>query len=298
MIRSMTGFAEQSLSLILADSSTVHATISIKSLNSRFFETMFRLPHPLSNLETDLVKRLKKELHRGSVHFTIYVGDLSAFKGAVAPALMTVTSYVHAIEEIKKHSNLSGSIDLKDIITLPNVFVLQEQRLAEQSIALILKTTDTLIQKLIADQAREGALLAQDLLERIALAKQEMATIAVRAEQLMEEKKQQVMAEIQGLGADDSKAADTHKSILYVALDKIDIHEEIARFKNHLDNLEQQLVDKKTVENGKRIDFILQELAREINTIAAKCSDSDISMRAINIKVELEKAREQTQNIV
>jgi uncharacterized protein (TIGR00255 family) len=178
------------------------------------------------------------------------------------------------------------------------VFVLQEQRLAEQSTTLILKTTDSLIQKLIADQEREGALLAQDLLERVALAKKELAIIETRSEQLMQEKKQQVTAEIQELSAHDSKAAETHKSILYIALDKIDIHEEIARFKNHLDNLEQQLTNKKSVENGKRIDFILQEMAREINTIAAKCSDSDISMRAINIKVELEKAREQTQNIV
>lgn len=298
MIRSMTGFAEQSISLTLDDGSTVHATINIKSLNSRFFEASCRLPHPLSNLETDLIRRLKKALYRGYVHFTIHVSDLGAFKGAVAPALATVSSYLESIDQIRKHSSITGMVELKDIIALPNVFVLQEQCLAEKSVSLIVKTTDTLIQKLIHDQEREGALLAHDVLERIMLVKEEISVIEKRAKQLMEEKKQQVSAEIQTVATDEAKLSEAHKSILYITLDKIDIHEEITRFKNHLGSLEQQLKTNKSIENGKRIDFTLQELAREINTIAAKCADSDISTRAINIKVELEKAREQAQNIV
>lgn len=87
------------------------------------------------------------------------------------------------------------------------------------------------------------------------------------------------------------------RSAVYVVLDKIDIHEEITRFKSHIENL-QKLIEDKKIEKGKRLDFTLQELSREINTITAKCSDAGISTRAIDIKVELEKAREQTQNIV
>ena len=80
-------------------------------------------------------------------------------------------------------------------------------------------------------------------------------------------------------------------------LNKVDIHEEIVRFKSHLGNIEKQLSSKK-VEKGKRLDFTLQEMGREINTITAKCSSSTISSHAINIKVEIEKVREQIQNIV
>jgi len=84
---------------------------------------------------------------------------------------------------------------------------------------------------------------------------------------------------------------------LYISLDKMDIHEEIVRFKSHLKNITQQLESEKK-EKGKRLDFTLQELAREINTLSSKCSDASITSQAINIKVELEKSREQTQNIV
>ena len=80
-------------------------------------------------------------------------------------------------------------------------------------------------------------------------------------------------------------------------LDKMDIHEEIIRFKSHVNDMHEQLLSK-TPEQGKRLDFTLQELGREINTIAAKCSDATISKRAINAKVEIEKAREQVQNII
>ena len=91
--------------------------------------------------------------------------------------------------------------------------------------------------------------------------------------------------------------ADARKSAMYAMLDKIDIHEEIVRFQSHLKNL-QDLLNSAGVEKGKRLDFTFQELAREINTITAKCSDSKICEQAINIKVEIEKSREQTQNIV
>jgi len=87
------------------------------------------------------------------------------------------------------------------------------------------------------------------------------------------------------------------KNALFALLDKMDIHEEIVRFKSHLKSLHHQL-DSAEIEKGKRLDFTLQELGREINTIAAKCSDATIGALAINVKVELEKAREQTQNIV
>jgi uncharacterized protein (TIGR00255 family) len=91
--------------------------------------------------------------------------------------------------------------------------------------------------------------------------------------------------------------AELQRTAAYMTLEKMDINEEIVRFKSHLANFEQQLTAA-GIEKGKRLDFTLQELAREINTIAAKCSDATIGAAAIDIKVELEKAREQVQNVV
>ena len=113
----------------------------------------------------------------------------------------------------------------------------------------------------------------------------------------MVSQKQKINEALAELENDTSKFAEMQKNALYAILDKIDVHEEIVRFKNHLKTLLASL-ESSDIEKGKRIDFILQELSREINTITAKCSDATISSHAINIKVELEKAREQTQNIV
>jgi uncharacterized protein (TIGR00255 family) len=124
-----------------------------------------------------------------------------------------------------------------------------------------------------------------------------MKTISERAHIVVEEWKKKVHTTIQAIGAADNLMVDAQKSGLYSMLDKIDIHEEIIRLNNHLDQLIKNLSSQET-EKGKRLDFTLQELGREINTIASKCSDSIISGHAINVKVEIEKMREQIQNIV
>ncbi len=112
-----------------------------------------------------------------------------------------------------------------------------------------------------------------------------------------EEWKKKVHNTLQEIGADENLIANAQKSGLYSMLDKIDIHEEITRLNSHLDHVVTNLQSDEP-EKGKRLDFTLQELGREINTIAAKCSDSTISTHAINVKVEIEKIREQIQNIV
>jgi uncharacterized protein (TIGR00255 family) len=114
---------------------------------------------------------------------------------------------------------------------------------------------------------------------------------------LAEEQKTKINEAIKTLEVDESQLAETRKNALYTILDKMDINEEIVRFKSHLASLKQQLAAQ-TPEKGKRLDFTLQELGREINTIAAKCSDARIGSQAINVKVEIEKVREQVQNLV
>ncbi len=155
----------------------------------------------------------------------------------------------------------------------------------------------SLIDELIEMQTKEGQALKKDIIARVAIIDKEIKAIEIAFEALMISQKQKVNEGLAGLEKDASKFAEMQKDALYAILDKIDVHEEIVRFKNHLKTLLISL-ESQEIEKGKRIDFILQELSREINTITAKCSDAAISSHAINIKVELEKAREQTQNIV
>lgn len=297
MIRSMTGFATKSLTLTLEDGSKAQVTINLKSLNSRFFEVTSKLPYPLSNLETDLTKLLRKNLLRGHIYFTIHTSTPNAFKSVVEPSVPILHDYLKAIDAIKKECGISDPLTLDNVLHLPNVFSLAEKSLDHTSKDLIIDSTKQLIDELITSQEQEGKTLHHDLAERIAIMQKEIDKIESSSAELMETQKAKVNQSLQELDDDENKLADVQKNALYVMLDKMDIHEEIVRFKTHLGSLNSQL-DAAAIEKGKRLDFTLQELAREINTIAAKCSDAAIGALAINVKVELEKAREQTQNIV
>ncbi len=297
MIRSMTGFAAQSLVFTLEDGSKAHVAISLKSLNSRFFEVTCKLPYPLSNLETEITKLLKKHLFRGHIYFTINTNTPTAFKSVAEPALSIIHEYMKTIAIIKKECNIQESPSLDTILQLPNVFNLAEKSLDSASIELILQTTKQLIDEVIKAQEIEGKMLLEDIAQRIDIMQKEIDTIEHNSADLMEAQKAKIHLALQEMALDESKVNELHKNTLYSLLDKMDIHEEIVRFKSHLKSLSAHLKSSE-IEKGKRLDFTLQELAREINTIAAKCSDASIGSLAINVKVELEKAREQTQNIV
>lgn len=296
MIRSMTGFATKSLILAIHESKTP-ITLNIKSLNSRYFDSNCKMPYPLASLETDFIRLFKSKLHRGSITFTIHIGNPNAFKGAIEPSTATLKNYLEALDTIKKTFAIEGTLSIANVLLLPNIFITEEQELDDASKKIIFDAADSLIDELISAQVKEGQALKKDIVERMHIIEKEIKAIEVAFEALMISQKQKVNEGLAGLEKDTSKFADMQKDALYAILDKIDVHEEIVRFKNHLKTLLSSL-ESREIEKGKRIDFILQELSREINTITAKCADGAISAHAINVKVELEKAREQTQNIV
>jgi uncharacterized protein (TIGR00255 family) len=306
MVLSMTGFSSliitlptQKTALPSKTCTDIQMTMTLKSLNSRFFEANCKLPYSLAQLETDIIKQCKAKLYRGNIYFTIHMHNPSALTAAIQPSLNTVSGYIKALENIKHTFSLEGNIALADIISLPNIFETCEQPLSEEITTVILQAADQLITTLSNVRLKEGQLLAQDLHQRIKSIKQYLEQLEPRAAVVMEQKKQQLFSSLQALIGNETQATPSEMQCisLYNQLDKVDIHEEIVRFKMHLDAL-VACIDSADKEKGKKLDFILQELFREINTIASKCSDALISSIAINVKVELEKAREQAQNIV
>lgn len=293
----MTGFAIKTITLT-KQRLTVQLTLSIKSLNSRFLETTCKVPNALYHLETDFIKRFKEELLRGYVLFTVHINNPSFFKGPVSVEMNTAQSYLAAIKTLQDQCSIQGNITINDIITLPSVFSIEEQGISEPEKNSILKAVDELLQDLIKVRTNEGKALYEDLQKRCVNVDVEINNIEREAERTMKERKAKILEKINLLNAQQgNETSETQRISLYFDLDKIDIHEEITRFKNHIKTFKSCL-ESPEQEKGRRLDFTLQELAREVNTIAAKCSDSTISSHAINIKVELEKAREQVQNIV
>ena len=292
----MTGFANTTVSLPVRDQA-LHISMSLKTLNSRFFESSCKLPHTLTELETACLRIFKTRLVRGSVFFTVYIHNTALLKGDVILSQNMIKNYLSAINNLKQSFSLPGEITVSEIMTLPHIFEIPEESLSPELINVLLVEINKLIDTVIAERKREGAHLHQDLMQRAAIMQDLLKKIEPRAQLVITEKRESITASWMAIAPADQQTKDQHLLMLYGQLDRIDIHEEIVRFKTHLEHL-QKILNNSDEEKGKKLDFILQEMFREVNTMNAKCSDSQISEYAISLKVELEKSREQVQNIV
>lgn len=309
-VLSMTGFSSAILSVPLlvpsdaqagtsSKSVSLQITVTLKSLNSRFFESTCKLPYALTHLETEIIKILKSKLHRGNIYFTLHMTNPHALTCVVEPSMGAIAGYISAIKHIQNNFNIAGQVTISDVIGLPHIFQTQDQQFDVTTTDFVLKAVNQLVDELYSTRLKEGEALAKDMHGRIANIRTALAKLEPRAIFVMEQKKQQILQNLEQLAqnAEENKNLELQKLTAYSQFEKLDIHEELVRFKTHAENLETTL-NSKDIEKGKKLDFTLQELFREINTIASKCSDALISSLVIDIKVELEKAREQTQNIV
>jgi len=298
MLYSMTGFASKTITVHPSKEQSVNLSLSLKSLNSRFFEATCKLPYALNNLETELIKLFKKELHRGHIYFVVHASAPNIVETEILPAMDVVRGYLNAIETIKEKTGISGEITIKNILSLPNIFKTAEQNIEDtQTIKTLFDATRELINDVINARKKEGEALEVDIIKRMNTAEKDIIAIEKEFHAFIEKQKVIVAKEIGVLENVTDEIAESRRQAVYALLNKIDINEEIVRFKNHLATFKNYL-NNPDIEKGKRLDFTLQELMRETNTIAAKCSNSTISGHAVNIKVELEKAREQVQNVV
>lgn len=309
MILSMTGYASSTAEVTLPNKEKMILAISLKSLNSRFFEASCKLPSLLSSLEITLQRQLKKALHRGHVFLHIKIVNPESLEEKIVPSLSTIENYVHAIQIIQKKFKLNDSITLSQILQLPNTLQSEDAQLSTSVDQAILQHVQSLTEILIAAQKKEGLALTHDIKAQLTSMKKRIAEIKKHSHRIIQEKKDELKTVMTALheftqtsdeqipATSEQCLLDTKKSALVYELEKIDINEEIVRFNSHLKNIALQLQVKEPVK-GKRLDFTIQELNREINTIGAKCSNVQISSLVIDIKTELEKVREQAQNII
>lgn len=302
----MTGFATSTVEIPLSSNNgSMILSISMKSLNSRFFELTCKIPSLLANLEVPAQRILQKQLHRGHVSLHIKIVNSELLNEPIKPALDTIQNYLVAIDTIQRKFNIQDSVTLAQILQLPNVLQSQEVQLTEDIETAILQAIAQLAEQMIITQQEEGAQLAHDIKEQLASMKIKIAQIQLLSQQLIKEKKESLTEIMTALAAFEQTEQKTteqclleaKKTTLMYEIEKIDINEETVRFNSHLINVAQQFETSDPVK-GKKIDFIVQELNREINTVASKCSNIAISTLAIDIKSELEKAREQAQNII
>lgn len=308
MMLSMTGFATFTIQIPVCNQGIMIIEISLKSLNSRYFELSCKLPSIFTHLEVQLQRILQKKLHRGHVSLHIKIINSDILYTSIQPSMTTITNYVNAIDQIKKSLNIQEEITIAQILQLPDVLISQELILDDTSIRGIIDAVEKTAEKMQETQRDEGRHLADDITQQLISMGQKIIEIQQLSTIHIHDKKESLQLIIhqinsfQSLGTSEQKTTEqmlleTKKANLLYEIEKLDINEETVRFQTHLTNLRAQMISDETIK-GKKIDFTIQELNREINTIASKCSHVGTSSIAIEIKAKLEKAREQAQNII
>lgn len=296
MLSSMTGFSSQTVSLLLKSGSTISLEVELKSLNSKFFEASCKLPGSINFLEISIINLLKKKLVRGRLSLSVRVDGSGDLFERVVPALRVIKDYIVSIQEIKKQLKIPGELTISDVISLPNIFSFEKTGIEKGMESSILKIISKVGDQVAVMRRVEGKQLQEDLEKRFVLCGDYIDQIKKLFDHFIKQQKVEIKKLIV-LSENGNQEAEKSLGERYELLNKIDIHEEIVRFRSHLKVI-NKLLKSMQIEKGRRLDFMLQELARETNTITAKCSKFEIGSVAVDIKVELEKAREQVQNIV
>lgn len=292
MIRSMTGFggAEEKVK-------SGKIIIEIKTVNHKFFDPTLKLPNNLSVFEDEIKEILQKKISRGKINLNLmYDGPLVLKGEAMTINRLAAKNYYNELTGLKRYLGLKEEIAAKDILALPGVLECEAQdRGLTKFWPKIKRCLGKAIDKLLSDREKEGKSIYTDLMKRTRRIESMLSIIKSRAHLNIEEYRKRFAERVKDLTG--GRNIDMGRLEMEVAIfaKNSDISEEITRLKNHLANFTKTISANGEV--GKKLDFIAQELHREINTIGSKASDFKISKNVIEIKSEIEKIREQAKNL-
>lgn len=292
MVRSMTGFGRANSE----EGGKRSFSIEIKSINHRYQDLNIRMPRSMLSLEEKIRKLIGDRINRGKVdvfiNYTNYEKqDLVAnFNKALGD------SYVKCLEEIRERYSAVDDISVSLISKFPDVIFVEEKEEDINELWLLMQSPlNKAILDLIGMREREGHKLLEDILKKCDIIKSDLMKIEESAPQLVILFKQKLMDRLKELL--DNTQFDENRINLEVALlaDKSCIDEEITRLNSHISQVKETLISDEPI--GRKLDFLVQEMNREVNTIASKANNLDVTNLALNMKNEVEKIREQIQNI-
>lgn len=291
MIHSMTGYGRRQ-----APWQGGSITVELRSVNHRFLEIACRLPRTLSALEEPLKKAIQQRCARGRVDLTITVQGGKGRAGTVNLDQGLAKQYYLALRTLKKSLKLNGTIDLALMSGLRDVLTVSDQPPEDPKLAKLAQTLAVqALTDLEAMRKREGLALAEDMRGRIQSIRREKALVADRSPQVTQEFFDRMKVRVEKLlGMEVPDQAKLHQELALYA-DRGDITEEIVRLDSHMIQFDERLNYAESV--GKTLDFLLQEMGREVNTIGSKANDAVIAGHVVRMKAELERIREQVQNV-
>ena len=290
-MRSMTGYGRGEV-----DHGGVKFSVELNSVNRKQSDIVINLPREFAELEPRIRQAINEKLSRGRTSVVVSAQD--GANGARKLALDTALarSYHEAMRALQKELNAPGEISIATILQAPGVMRFSENGInAEQAWPAVESALGQALSELVKMREREGKHLARDLKQRLKLIRREIKEIARLFPDVVKKYRAALFDRIKKAGVDVGADDDRLLKEVSVFADRSDVSEELTRLASHLTQFEQHLSKKEPV--GRTLEFITQEIFRELNTLGAKANDAAISQRVVFCKAELEKIREQIQNL-
>ena len=291
MIKSMTGFGR---SEVLRDSRKF--TVELKSVNHRYLDVNIRMPKKLNFFETAIRTLLKSYANRGKVDIFITCEDSSQAQVAVKYNPVLAGEYLRYLRQMAEEFGLEDDVRVSVLSRYPEVFTMEEQTEDEEELWNGLKEAlESAFAQFVETRTAEGENLKKDILAKLDNLEEQVAFIEERSPQIVAEYRKKLEEKVHELLADTQIEDSRIAAEVILFADKICTDEEVVRLKSHIRHMRNTLEEKEGI--GRKLDFIAQEMNREANTILSKANDLEVSNHAISLKTEIEKIREQIQNI-
>ena len=290
MIKSMTGYGKANISKNLRE-----YQVEIKSVNHRYLDVSVKMPRSLSYLEEDIKRTISANLTRGKVDVFITFNNNSLEGRDIKINTEIARMYIKELRNLAESEGIVADIPVTEISKLPDVLTIQNNQDDETIKNELLEVSSKAIKNLVEMRKVEGEKIAQDLLARIQDIEEKVKKISSLSTGLIEEYVVKLNTRIKELLRDKEidEARLAQEVVIYA--DKCSIEEEVTRLYSHIYQFRELLNSNETV--GKKLDFMIQEMNRETNTIGSKANNLEITNEVINMKTQLENIREQVQNI-
>lgn len=291
MIKSMTGFGRCEI-----QEAKRKITVEMKSVNHRYLDVAIKMPKKLNFFETSIRNELKNYIQRGKVDIFITYEDYTESNVCVKYNRELAAEYMKYLNQMAEEFSMDNDVRISCLSRYPEIFTMEEQTLDEEELWQLLdRAIKGAAEGFVETRIREGEHLKNDLIEKLDGMLSHVAFITERSPQIIAEYRQKLQDKVKDLLADAK--IDENRLLMEVTIfaDKVCVDEELVRLKSHIETTKDTLIKGGSI--GRKLDFIAQEMNREANTILSKSSDLEISNRAIELKTEIEKVREQIQNI-
>lgn len=291
MIKSMTGYGRASKSI-----GSMVVTVEIKSVNHRYFEFFSRCPRNYGFLDEKLKSFVQSKVSRGKIECYVQIENLEDDTVVVEVNHALAKGYLDALNDLSERYGIDGSINAANLSRYPDILIVRKEEADEEKIwSAVKETAEEAVEKFIEMRMVEGAKMKDDISSRAATIISDVEFVEERSPQTVKEYNDKLLARMRELIGDTTVEETRLLTEAAIYADKIAVAEETVRLRSHISQLLTFLEAKDAI--GRKMDFLVQEINREANTIGSKAQDVEIARRVLDIKSEVEKIREQVQNI-